>query len=144
MQKKISICLVMVLAVLLTLVIVYATDEVREEQLRWTGINSCATSLNVKSVGAFKTTLTCYGSTTVYDGYYAGVIVYLETLDSDNDWVTVTAWSDYDPDCASVYEDYKVSAGQYRLTTTHRSYTSSDYSVPLETHHMTSNTVYTH
>ncbi len=145
MQKKIKLCLVLSLVVLLTLVVsVFASEDVREDILRWTGLSSCSTSLTVKSVGAFKTTLTCHGTTTVYNGYYAGVIVYLETLDDDGDWVTVTAWSDYDSPFAAVSEDYKVSAGTYRLSTTHRSYTSNNYSVPYETHYMTSNQVVTH
>lgn len=144
MAKKVKVGLLVILAVILTSVLVWAANDVREEKLRWTGLDTCATALNIKSIGAFKTTLSCTGSTNVYSGYYAGVIVYLEKYDSDGDWVTVTAWSDYDSDFAAVSEDYKVTAGRYRLSTTHRSYTSNDYSTPFETHYMTSYEVVTH
>ena len=112
--------------------------------MNWYALETCDNSLTVVSVGALKTKLGCYGGTAVYDGYSAGVIVYLERLDEDNDWVTVTAWNDYDVDYAFVDVDYKVPAGTYRLSCTHRSYPLNNYSVPLETHYTTSVQVTTH
>lgn len=112
--------------------------------MNWYALHSCDNSLTVKSVGAFKTTLRCSGGTTVYSGYGAGVIVYLEKQDSYGDWQTVTAWNDYDTGYACVGVDYKVSAGTYRLSVTHMSFPLNDYSVPLEIHHTTSTVVVTH
>lgn len=67
-------------------------------------------------------TVNCQGSTTVWDGYNAGVTVELQR--NDNGWTTIKTWSD-SGSYAVVDENYPAPDGYtYRLKVTSRSYTS--------------------
>ena len=144
MKHMRSICVLLVVSILMLAASVTLAKEPETRAITWTGLCTCDNSLEVASVGAFRTKLAVYGGTTVHTGYYASVVVYLETLDEDNDWVTVTAWSDYDYIGAAVSTFFKVSAGTYRLYCIHRSYTNDSYTFPVDTHYTTSTVVVTH
>lgn len=80
------------------------------------------TSVGLQHLGSGN--MKCTGSTSVYDGYKAKVVVSLQQYYS-NDWHTIASWSDYDYDAAMVSETKKVSKGYYyRVKATHSSYTS--------------------
>lgn len=82
------------------------------------------TSVGIKHLGSGN--MRCGGSTGVYDGYKAKVVVELQQYYS-GDWHTIATWSDYDYDAAIVSETKKVSKGyDYRVKATHSSYTSGD------------------
>lgn len=69
-------------------------------------------------------TVNCQGSTTVRDGYNAGVTVELQR--SDGGWHTIKSWSDSGGH-AAVDENYPATDDSqylYRLKVTHYSYTS--------------------
>ena len=78
-------------------------------------------NLNLGSLGK----LTCEGSTLVPSDYQAEVIVTLQKYENGNWTPKMTWYSGKAYDFASIYETYYVDHGDYRLKTTHRSYTSS-------------------
>ncbi len=81
------------------------------------------TSSGLKHMGSGK--MNCQGTTTVRDGYNAGVTVELQQNTSSG-WTTIQSWSDSDSDWAIIEQNYYVPKGySYRVKTTHRSYTSS-------------------
>ena len=99
----------------------------------WSYIVSCSNSFYETEVGILnKQGLHCYGTTHVEPTEDAGVTVYLQTLDSDGDWVTYTAWEDVDSEVAVVEENYAVPDGTYRLWLVHKAYDPDDHSTPLE------------
>lgn len=90
-----------------------------EIQPRYTAI--ATTSTYLKNLGSGK--LNCQGSTTVRDGYNAGVTVELQKSNNGT-WTTIQTWSDSDSTGAIVDVNYNAGSGTFRLKTTHRSYTS--------------------
>ena len=110
--------------------------------LQWSYLIDCVYGFEETKIGVLrKDGVACYGSTEVEYPNYAKVTVFLKTLDDDGDWVTVTAWSDQDSDFAFVDEEFEVDPGTYKIETTHRAYTSSSYSTPVETHYMESDPI---
>ena len=103
--------------------------------LNWSYLFDCTNSLNNTTTGLGKTALACYGKTSVDFTYDAGVTVFLKELDSDGDWVTVTAWEDVDNEMACVSQDYAVGAGTYKLEVMHKAYEAGDHSEALEIHY---------
>ena len=78
-------------------------------------------NLNLGSLGK----LTCEGATAVQSGYQAEVIVTLQRYENGS-WTPKQTWySGTAYDFASIYETYYVTRGEYRLKTTHRSYSSN-------------------
>jgi hypothetical protein len=66
----------------------------------------------------------CYGSTSVLDGYTAGIK--LEVQVYDGIWRTVKTWSTTDIEYCDISEVYTGKSGnQYRLKATHYAYNSS-------------------
>lgn len=60
---------------------------------------------------------TCYGFTKTIANYKAGVKVELQKYNST--WTTVKTWSNIDNISATVYKNYMVAKGTYRLKVTH-------------------------
>lgn len=100
--------------------------------LNWSYIDECTHDFYEVQISLFKKGLHCYGTTDVDIPNYAGVTVYLKELDSDGDWVTVTAWEDKDYICAAVDVEYAVSSGTYKLELMHKAYLANDLSTPVE------------
>lgn len=79
-------------------------------------------------------TLRVQGSTGVYSGYIAGVIVDLQQYNGG--WNTIKTWSAGTYDSASVDEMYNVASGyKYRLQVTHISYDSNWNEIDIFTHY---------
>lgn len=107
--------------------------------LNWSYLSDCSLGFEKTKIGILQRDgLTCYGSTMVYDNDYAGITLYLKTLDDDGDWVTVTAWEDIDTQVAVVDVDYAVGSGTYRIETTHKAFLPDDLDTPVEMHYMES------
>lgn len=110
--------------------------------LQWSYLSDCTVGFEETRIGILqKKGVTCVGTTEVDYPNYAGVTVYLKTLDEDGDWVTVTAWSDKDSGIAIVDTDYAVAPGTYKIETTHRAYEPDDLSLPVETFYAESDPV---
>ena len=83
-------------------------------------ITRCENKFTLQS----STKVSCYGSTDVYDGYTAGVIVELQQ--NTGNWGTIKTWSSDRAYCATVDEYYTITKGySYRLKLTHKAYNSS-------------------
>lgn len=118
---------------ILLIVIVALLSSVCFGTLQWSYLSSCEYAFDETKVGIFREDgVACYGSTMVDPPNYAGVTVYLKTLDEFGDWVTVTAWQDKDSQFAAVDTDYAVDPGTYRIEVTHKAYVPSDLETPVE------------
>lgn len=101
--------------------------------LQWSYLSDCSIGFEETKVGIWgKDGVSCYGTTIVDYPNYAGVTVYLKTLDEEGDWVTVTAWSDKDSGAAVVDTEYEVDPGTYKIETTHKAYLPSNLDVSVE------------
>lgn len=110
--------------------------------VNWSYLVSCSRALEEVRIGIFQEKgLSCYGTTEVDESYYAGITVYLKTLDEDGDWVTVTAWQNQRIDIVAVSEEYPVDAGTYKLELTHKAYLPNDLDTPVEIHYSETNEV---
>ena len=110
--------------------------------VNWSYIAECTHALEEVRIGILQRKgLSCYGTTEVDESYYAGITVYLKTIDEDGDWVTVTAWQDQDEDIAIVDLEYPVDAGTYKLELTHKAYLPDDLETPVEIHYSETNEV---
>ena len=110
--------------------------------LQWSYLSDCTYGFGETKIGILqKDGLAFYGTTEVDYPNYAGVTVYLKTLDEDGDWVTVTAWSDKDSGYAVVDTEYEVDPGTYKIETTHKAYLPSNLDVSVESHYMESETI---
>ena len=110
--------------------------------LQWSYLVDCTYGFEETKIGILrKDGVACLGSTEVDPPNYAKVVVFLKTLDEDGDWVTVTAWEDFDSYYAVVDVEYEVDPGTYKIETTHRAYAPDDLTLPVETHYMESDPV---
>jgi len=130
MKKKAS-----KIALIMSVIAALFIGTVSFAALQWSYIVECSNALREVSMGWFKKGANCYGTTVAEMGYDAGITVFLETLDEDGDWVTVTSWSDIDSEIAIVDVDYELSSGTYRLYVYHRAYEAGDHSLPIEMHY---------
>lgn len=104
--------------------------------MNWSYIAECTHAFEEVKIGILQQKgLLCYGTTEVDPPNYAGITVYLKTLDEDGDWVTVTAWQDKDYVLAYVDTDYAVADGTYKLELTHKAYLPDDLDTPVEIHY---------
>ncbi len=88
--------------------------------VQYVAISQTTVGLKIGTLGK----ASCGGSTEVYNGYIADVLVELQQYDGG--WETIQEWSDNDWDYANVDEDWYVEKGyKYRVKATHRSYNSS-------------------
>ncbi len=136
-KRKISnkfFCMFLVGAITLLGTICFATNN----SLNWDYLVETSQAFEKTTVGIFKkAAFMCYGSTMVDGNYRAGVRVFLQQLNENDDWVTAYSWDDFDVvGLAAVEETQTVDAGTYRLMVQHIAYPEDDvdYQHALETH----------
>ena len=88
---------------------------------RFIAILSCYNNLTLNAGGR----LTCEGDTMVQPGYVADIIIELQKSNGWGGWDTIKTWSGADLDYVSLYQDWYVEHGTYRLKLTHRALTGS-------------------
>lgn len=134
LRKKVSnkvYAVVLILAITLLSSICFGS-------LQWSYLIDCSNSLNKTQTTFGRQALECYASTMVEPFDRAGLIILLQTIDEEGDWVTVTGWTDYNKAIATLDEVYAVSDGTYRMSLQHTAFAEddTDYSDPLELFHV--------
>lgn len=110
--------------------------------INWSYLVSTSTALTETKIGILrKQGVSCSATTCVEPWCDCKVTVFLETLDEEGDWVTVTAWEDVDNEIAAIGEDIEADDGTYRLYNIHKALDPDDHSNILETHYSYSNTL---
>lgn len=102
--------------------------------LNWSCLIDCTNALRETTIGLFQDGLNCYGVTSVEPEYDAGVVVFLQQLDEEGDWINIASWEDIDERIAAVDEDIAVEPGEYRLKVRYKAYERGEHDLPIETH----------
>ena len=102
--------------------------------MEWDYMVELSNALTKTKTALGRKALECYGTTMVDGDYGAGVWVLLQEKDENDDWITVTGWSDFGEDFAVIDEIYAVGTGTYQLQVYHTAYAEDDttFSNPLE------------
>ena len=102
--------------------------------MEWDYMVELSNALSKTKTALGRKALECYGTTMVDGDYGAGVWVLLQEKDENDDWITVTGWSDFGEDFAVIDEIYAVGTGTYQLQVYHTAYAEDDttFSNPLE------------
>lgn len=102
--------------------------------MEWDYLVDLSNALSKTKTALGRKALECYGTTMVDGQLGAGVWVLLQEIDESGDWITVTGWSDFDSEIASICEIYPVGTGTYQLQVYHTAYAEDDttFSNPLE------------
>lgn len=110
--------------------------------INWSYLVETSTALTETKIGILrKQGVRCSSTTCVEPWYDCEVTTFLQTLDEDGDWVTVTAWEDIDNEIAAIAVEYEVPDGTYRLYNVHKALDPDDHSIILESHDSYSNTL---
>lgn len=102
--------------------------------VEWSYLVDLSNALSKTKTTLGRKALDCYGTTMVDGQLGAGVRVLLQEKDEDGDWITITGWSDFDSEIASVDEVFPVDSGTYQLQVYHTAYEEddTDFSNPIE------------
>ena len=102
--------------------------------MEWDYLVDLSNALSKTKTALGRKALECYGTTMVDGQLGAGVWVLLQEIDESGDWITVTGWSDFDSEIASICEVYPVGTGTYQLQVYHTAYEEDDttFSNPIE------------
>lgn len=102
--------------------------------MEWDYLVDLSNALSKTKTALGRKALECYGTTMVDGQLGAGVWVLLQEIDESGDWITITGWSDFDSEIASICEVYPVGTGTYQLQVYHTAYAEDDttFSNPLE------------